>query len=59
MLRDNFIDNYLVLVLLIQMCINTLRTLLILTPIPSSFWVLMWGLKAEFVLNRGIAYHFK
>jgi hypothetical protein len=59
MLRDNFVDNYLVLVLLIQMCINTPSTLLILALIPSSFWIFMWGPKAEFVLNRGVAYHFK
>jgi hypothetical protein len=41
------------------MYINTLGTLLILALILSSFKVFIWGLKAEFVLNRGVIYHFK
>jgi hypothetical protein len=41
MFRNDFVNNYLVLVLLVQMCINTPRTLLILALILGSFWVFM------------------
>jgi hypothetical protein len=60
MLRDDFIHDYLVLILWILVSIDSPRTLLILT-ISSSLWVLMRGTEAEFIIifDRSFWNYFK